>query len=69
MKRAKVQTLDKDLLTVAQTADYLSCSKQTIRRLIKDGKLKANQIGSGKNSPWRITSVSIEKMMESKRNQ
>jgi excisionase family DNA binding protein len=63
-----VQTLDKDLLTVAQAADYLSCCKQTIRRLIKDGKLEASRTGIGKNSSWRITSVSIEKLMEANRN-
>jgi excisionase family DNA binding protein len=69
MERNKmVQTLDKDLLTVAQTADYLGFCKQTILRLILDGKLEAHQIGSGKNSPWRITSVSIEKLMEVNRN-
>ena len=62
------QSLDKDLLTVAETADYLSCSKQTVHRLIKDGKLQARKIGRGINSPLRITSVSIEKMLESNPN-
>ena len=63
-----VQTLDKDLLTVAQTADYLGFCEQTIRRLIKDGKLEASKTGNGENSSWRITSVSIEKLMEANRN-
>jgi excisionase family DNA binding protein len=63
-----VQTLDKDLLTVAQAADYLSFCKQKVRRMILDGELDARKIGSGKNSRWRITSVSIEKLMEANRN-
>ena len=53
---------------MAQTADYLSCSKQKVRQIINEKKLEATQIGSGKNSPWRITSVSIEKPVKANRN-
>ena len=56
------QSLDKDLLTVAETAIHLSCSTKTVLRLIHSGRLKAIQLGSGPNSRYRITSDSIEKM-------
>ena len=34
------------LLTIDQTADYLSCSKQTVRRYIAAGELPAYRVGA-----------------------
>ena len=36
------------LLSVAEVADYLRCSTQTVYRLIRDGELQAVHIGAGR---------------------
>ena len=61
----KPQTLDGDLMTVKETAAYLKVHPDTVRQLVADGKLAGKKIGAGPNSPIRISTVSIEKFMES----
>lgn len=39
-----------DIVTVKQLADFMQVSDQTIKRAIKEGKLKAFKIGKD----WRI---------------
>lgn len=58
------QQLDRDFLTVRQTAAYLQTSTATVQRLIKNGTLSGSKIGTAPNSPLRISSASIEKMLE-----
>jgi excisionase family DNA binding protein len=62
---ANSQQLDADLLTVAETARYLKVSEQTVRKLIKAGKLVGRKIGTGINSRLRISASSIERFMRS----
>lgn len=64
----KPQTLDRDFMTVKQAADYLQVSLQTVRRLITDGKLSATKLGSGPNSHLRVSTISIEKLLETKQH-
>ena len=40
--------------TEQEVADQLKTSKQTVRRLIESGKLKASNIGAGKHRIYRI---------------
>ena len=58
------QQLDRDFLTVRQTAAYLQITTATVQRLIKGGTLSGSKLGTSPNSPLRISSASIEKMLE-----
>lgn len=64
----KPQTLDRDFLTVKQAASYLQVNAQTVRRMILEGKLSATKLGSGPNAHLRISTISIEKLLESNRH-
>ena len=48
--------MEDELLTIAQTADYLQLSDKTIRRLIKDDKLAAYKVGE---RVWRVSESDI----------
>jgi len=54
-----------ELLTVAQTAEYLKLSEKTIRRLIKSRSLKASKVG---DRSWRIKASDIESYLRSHTN-
>jgi excisionase family DNA binding protein len=58
----KTQPALKEWNTIAETAAYLSCSPDTIRKRIKDGLLAYSQPVPG--GAIRISAVAIEKMME-----
>ena len=58
------QTLDRDYLTVAQTAAYLQVSTRTIHRYIDSGLLSASQLVPG--GTVRISASGIEKMLQRK---
>jgi len=60
------QMLDRDYLSVAQTAAYLQCSTRTVHRYLYSGLLSASQLVPG--GTIRISATSIEKMMESTRH-
>lgn len=46
----------KQTYTLGEAADLLSCHKETIRRAIKDGELKAAKLGRG----YRVSRVDLE---------
>lgn len=50
-------TMDTNLLTVSQTAQYLQLSEKTIRRMIGKGSLPASKLG---NRTWRIRLCDID---------
>ena len=54
-----------DIMTVAQTAQYLQLSEKTVRRLIWNGALPASKLG---NRSWRIRSCDIESYLAAKSN-
>jgi len=58
------QMLDRDYLTVAQTAAYLQVSTRTIHRYIDSGLLSASQLVPG--GTVRISASGIEKMLQRK---
>ena len=49
--------MENELLTLAQTAEYLQLSIRTVRRLISGNKLRASKV-SGRS--WRIKKSDIE---------
>ena len=49
--------MDKELLTVSQTAQYLQLSEKTIRRMIGNGSLPASKLG---NRTWRIRACDVD---------
>jgi excisionase family DNA binding protein len=54
-----------ELLTVAQTAEYLKLSEKTIRRLISDGSLPASKIG---NRSWRVLMSDVDEYIQANKN-
>lgn len=40
--------MDEKLLTIQEASEFLSCSKQTLRSLIDEGKIPFVNVGSGK---------------------
>jgi excisionase family DNA binding protein len=49
-----------DLLTIAETALYLRVSESTVRRMVKDGRIPATQIGR----QWRIPRAALEETIQ-----
>ena len=57
-----MQLLDRDWLSVAQTAEYLQVSTRTVHRYLDSGRLLASQLVP--KGTIRISAISIEKMLE-----
>lgn len=51
-----------ELLTIEETCDYLRLSQSTVRRMVKDGRIPARQIGR----QWRIPLTALETMAAGK---
>ena len=51
-----------DWLTVAQAAEYLQVSEDTVRRRIRAKVLPAKQL-NGRKSPWRIAAADVERFL------
>lgn len=65
MKEQKPQQLDRDWLSVQQTAAYLGCSTGTVRNYIRAGALSCSQLV--RRGKVRISAVSIERVLEKSR--
>lgn len=57
--------MNTELLTVAQTAEYLKFSEKTVRRLINDGRLPAAKLA---NRSWRIRMCDVDEYISSSFN-
>ena len=53
-------SMDNDILTVSQTAQYLQVCDKTVRRMIASSKLPAYKLGKS----WRIKKIDIDKLFE-----
>lgn len=42
-------------LTAAEACERLGVSRETLRKLIKSGALKAHKVSDGRTSPYRIS--------------
>lgn len=56
--------MNEEELTISATAEMLSVSTQTIRRLIKDGLLDARRKTFAKQSHYLIKRVSVEEYLK-----
>lgn len=56
--------MSKDILTVAQAAEYLQVCDKTVRRLISKNELIASKIGNS----WRIQKKDIDNYLKANRN-
>jgi excisionase family DNA binding protein len=56
----------KDTITFAEVQRMLDCTKETVMRLIEEGRLSAYQVYIGmRGSPWRIQRSSFARYLES----
>jgi excisionase family DNA binding protein len=46
-------------LTRAEACERLNVSRETLRKLIKSGELKAHKTSAGRTSPYRISEEAI----------
>lgn len=53
-----------NLMTIAQTAEYLKVCDKTVRRLITKQELAASKVGKS----WRIQKIDIDKYLNETRN-
>ena len=60
-----VYVMTDELLTVAQTAQYLQVCEKTVRRLINNQKLTASKVGS---RAWRIRKEAVDKYLNEHTN-
>lgn len=54
-------------LTTAQVAAELSASRETVRRLISSGELRAYRLSS-EGSPWRVRPEELDAYRERRQN-
>lgn len=47
------------MLTATQACERLAVSRDTLRKLIKSGDLRAMKVGPGANAHWRISEEAI----------
>lgn len=57
--------MESEILTIAQTAEYLKVSEKTVRRLIKYGDIVASKVGERN---WRIRKQDIEEYLKNNTN-
>lgn len=57
--------MDREIFTVAQTAEYLQLSIKTIRRLISDNKIRASKVS---NRSWRIKKSDLDAYIQENSN-
>jgi excisionase family DNA binding protein len=51
---------NRDVLTIAQAAEYLQFHREKVYRLVREGRLPAARIGKD----WRIKRTDIERFLE-----
>jgi len=54
-----------DLLTVAEVASILRCNDDTVRSLIRSGRLSASDIRTGRRSFYRVPRAAIDAYLAS----
>lgn len=53
---------DERPLTVAEAADYLQLSEETIRRMLREGRLRGVQ-PAGRRGGWRVSRAELERFL------
>jgi excisionase family DNA binding protein len=60
-------TQDRDhLLTVEQTAAYLQMAEDSVRRMLRTGRLPGYRLG-GRRTGWRVKQSELDAWLESRR--
>lgn len=54
---------EKKVYTIEELSKILQLSAETVRRSIRDGKIKAIRLGSGPKAPIRITKEEVDKIL------
>lgn len=54
---------EKKIYTVEELAKMLQLSAETVRRSIRDGKIKVIRLGTGSKPPIRITKAEVDKIL------
>ena len=57
-----MNTEKKDILTINEFADEIRVHPNTVRKMIKTGRLNAFRTGSGKTSSYRIARSEINRL-------
>ena len=55
--------MERRALMVEETAEVLGTHPETIRRMIRDGSLRAVRLGAGSRSPFRIPNEEIDRFL------
>jgi len=55
---------EKEFLTVQEFSDKVSVHPNTIRRMIKDGRIQAFRTGTGEKSSYRIPNTETHRLCE-----
>lgn len=51
-------------LTVNEAAEILRLTPWTVRKAIREGRIKAFKVGSGQRSVYRINAIEIQRMQD-----
>lgn len=62
VKNSYMNSIENDFLSVKEFASKLGVHANTIRRSIKNGRISAFKIGSGKRSSYRIAKTEVNRM-------
>lgn len=54
---------DQKFYTITTVAEWMNCHKNSVQKLIDEGKLKAVNLGRGKKKMWRISAEAIDNFM------
>ena len=55
--------MERRALTVDETAEVLGTHPETIRRMIREGSLRAVRLGTGSRSPFRVPNEEIDRFL------
>ena len=56
--------LGRRALTINETAEVLGTHPETIRRMIREGSLRAVRLGTGSRSPFRVPNKEIDRFLQ-----
>jgi excisionase family DNA binding protein len=56
--------MERRALTINETAEVLGTHPETIRRMVREGSLRAVRLGTGSRSPYRISNEEIDRFLQ-----
>ena len=61
-KAPTTNVTQRDWMNLSEASKYLHLDRQTVRKLIRAGRLEAWQLFPGTRSPYRISKASLERL-------